>query len=229
MEEITKIELQNFQSHKHTVLELALTTAFVGESNSGKSSVERALSWLFYNIWDPGYPQNPDKATGVAIVLKSGTVVARYRTGDKNRAVIRRAGQEPEKFKQFGDEIPGVFDLINTRVIQVNKRKINLNFSRQGDSIFMIGESRPSKAHWLGRLYGAHVINSMLRLMGSDRKELDKKQASLDKELTAAMERLKGYDDLPDQEASINAVMGDLGGLRELQVIQDGPTGSGLP
>ncbi len=45
-----KLEIQNFESHKHTIIDFDPgINVFIGDSDSGKSSVLRALSWLCYN------------------------------------------------------------------------------------------------------------------------------------------------------------------------------------
>lgn len=45
-----KLEIRNFESHKHTVINFDPgINVFIGDSDSGKSSILRALSWLCYN------------------------------------------------------------------------------------------------------------------------------------------------------------------------------------
>jgi exonuclease SbcC len=45
-----KLEIQNFESHKNTVIDFSPgINVFIGDSDSGKSSILRALSWLCYN------------------------------------------------------------------------------------------------------------------------------------------------------------------------------------
>jgi DNA repair protein SbcC/Rad50 len=218
---IKKIELKNFQSHRNTTIELAALTALTGPSSSGKSAVERGLSWLFYNDWDKTFPQDPDEPTAVAITLADGTVIARFRKGEKNRAAIKVPGQNPQKFKDFGEEVPGIFDLVNVREIKVAKRKINLNFSRQHDGLFMIGESRPAKAQWLSRLYGANVVNGMLRMMAADKKDAEKELKGTQDDLERASVKLEGFRDLEAQESALAAASGLLKSLQDLYSMRD--------
>jgi len=45
----TKLELNNFQAHKRLAAELLPINVITGKSDSGKSSIIRALLWLLYN------------------------------------------------------------------------------------------------------------------------------------------------------------------------------------
>ena len=49
MRYIKKIILQNFQSHKYSIVELdEQLNVIVGPSDSGKSAIIRALKWVLY-------------------------------------------------------------------------------------------------------------------------------------------------------------------------------------
>lgn len=209
---ISEIETINFQSHKSVRLELDAFTAFVGPSSAGKTVVERALSWVFYNDWDASYPNDSALPTTVRLKTASGYTIIRQRLGDKNTAKIVPPGaveDDVQWFKDFGDEIPGVFDVINARPLSVGKVKLDLNFSRQDPDakgqakVFLIGESKPAKAQLLGRLYGAHVVNTMLRLMSKDKLDQGKRLKELEKDAAAARARLADYADLPAHEAAL--------------------------
>lgn len=211
---VKKIEIKNFQSHRHTVLELDNFSAFVGPSSSGKTVVERALSWVFYNDYDQSYPHVAGEPVSVALTLADGHRIIRMRLGDKNTAKIVPPGVDEEDvqpFKDFGDEIPGVFNLINVRPLTIGKVKLDLNFSRQDPDakgqakIFLLGESKPAKAQLLGRLYGAHVVNTMLRLMGRDKLDAGRRLKDLQKDADAAKARLADYADLDGHEAAVAA------------------------
>jgi len=226
---LNKIEIFNFQSHHHTVLELADFTAFVGPSSAGKTVVERALSWVFYNDWDASYPQDASYATMVRLTLGDGHRIVRVRLNDKNTARIIPPGMEEEEvqeFKDFGDEIPGVFDLLNCRPLTVGKVKLDLNFARQdpdakGEArLFLIGETKPAKAQLLGRLYGAHVVNTMLRLMGKDKLEAGRRLKEAEKDALASRARLQDYADLPAHEAALQRAEDHIGELTAMVGLQ---------
>lgn len=194
---IKRLKLRNFQIHRTLDLELGEFSAIIGPSSAGKTSILRALDWLFYGNYDQTYPNNPEQETSVAIQLASGTVIARSRLGDKNRAAIRKPGEDAVLFEDFGAVIPGLSELINVREIQAGTKSVNLNFSNQDDPVFMVNStwSGPAKAAWLGRLYGAHIITAMLRLMSGDKRDHESDRKRFDTDVEALMLRLAAYGD----------------------------------
>jgi hypothetical protein len=217
---IKSIELQNFQIHKHTRLNMAGFTAIMGPSSAGKSSILRGLDWLFYGDWDKTYPNDPLKATAVAIELEDGTRIIRMRRDNENQAAIIK-GDKTKKFKAFGETIPGIFELINIRPIKLGQKTVNLNISRQDDPIFMVNESRPTKAQWLGRLYGAHILSAMLRLMNKDKRDSEASRRLYQKRVELLEGQLKSFGDAKFTETALNNTKTSLKLLEKLDVCMD--------
>lgn len=196
---IKQIELQNFQSHEHTKIALGHNTVLTGKSSSGKTAVIRGLEWLFYGEWDDGYPMYDDKPTAVSVDLDDGTRIIRMRKGKENLAAVIKDGKTL-KYKSFGNIIPGIFDMINVRPVKMGKEEININLSVQNDPRpFLISYSKPARAQWLGRLYGAHILNGMLREMNKDRRAADSSSRTLERDAVDHQERLKDYESVRDQ------------------------------
>jgi AAA15 family ATPase/GTPase len=53
---LEKIKLQNFKLHKDTTLEIKPITLFIGQNNSGKSSIFQALQLIKQNLKVRAYP-----------------------------------------------------------------------------------------------------------------------------------------------------------------------------
>ena len=198
--EIKYIDLQNFQAWKRARIPVSHFSIVVGMSSSGKTSIFRALQFLLYGEWDATYPHDPEKATAVAIEFENGTRVLRIRTAaGLNQAAIVRDG-DTTKFEKFGAIIPGLTSLINVQPINIGTKEVNLNFSLQDDTPFMLSESRPTKAQWIGRLYGAHIINQMLREMAKDKKNTDARRKDAEDRLGGLEKELKAYATVEEQE-----------------------------
>lgn len=206
---IDQLELINFQSHKHSLLDLSDMTAFVGRSSTGKSATERGLLWLFYGDWDDAYPADKAFATRVSVHTPAGYRIVRQRLGDKQKAWIIPPGQEEadvQPFRDFGYEIPGVFDIINMRPIITGKDKVYLNFAHQEPKRpFLVGDTKPAKAQLIGRLYGAHVVNAMLKLLNKDKLELGRRVKAKDDDLAALQRSIDGYAGLDTRQTAVNA------------------------
>lgn len=169
---ISRIYIENFQ--KHSVLDLNIKdfNVIIGKSRTGKTAIFRALRFLFYGEWDKTYPNDENKDTIVEIVLDNGLSIKRIKNDKtrKNEAIIKD-NKEEFKLESFGDIIPGIERFLDISPIDIGK-KINLNFSNQDDKIFIINETKGIKAKWLGRLYGANIINNTLNLMNKHKKQI---------------------------------------------------------
>ena len=230
MKVIKKITISNFQAHKRMTIHLDDFSFIVGLSSAGKTTIMRALEWLLYGEWDKTYPNDINEEVAVAIQLDDDTLVGRFRLKDANKAAVKLPDGRILKYKDFGDTIPGIFDLLNVRPIKVGDREVNLNFSQQDEPIFMVHESwsKPAKAQWIGRLYGAHIINSMVRFATSDKREAeaDRKRAEAEvnslksaliefKGIEAAEKALKMAQDGLDRLGAMESCKAELGAITE--------------
>ena len=217
---IRKIDIRNFQAHQRLILDLEQFTAIVGPSSAGKSAVLRALSWMFHGDWDSTYPNDPEQDTSIAIQLENGDIWARFRKGKSNRAMYRKPGEKPLTYMDFGEIIPGLLDAVNVRPIKLGTGKVNLNFSMQDDPIFMVHESKPAKAQWIGRLYGAHIVNSMLRMMAKDKRSIEADKKASEDEEGRLRNELLNYVGLDEQAEAIAKTKGLLDRLQQLSECQ---------
>jgi DNA repair protein SbcC/Rad50 len=213
---IRRITISNFQAHKKLTLSLDQFTAIIGPSSSGKSAILRALSWLCYGNWDATYPTDPEQETAIAIQLDNGDIWARFRIGKRNTAILRKPGEKPLVYQDFGDIIPGLLEELNVRTIKLGTTRVNLNFSMQDDPIFMVHESKPAKAQWIGRLYGAHIINHMLRIMAKDKRAIEADKKAEEDEESRLTSELAKYEGLEEQAKEIEKTGSLLSGLQEL-------------
>ena len=221
---IVSIDLQNFQSHKRTRIPVGDFTILMGLSSAGKTTVLRALQFLFYGEWDATYPNDEKEATAVAIELENGTRVIRMRKGNTNSASISTnppEGRTVTKYKSFGAVIPGLYNILNIKPIDIGNKSVNLNFSMQDDPIFMVSESRPVKAQWLGRLYGAHVVNEMLKMMARDKTRADGRRKDSEERLNKYKEEVKQYDNLVEHDAAVQECQSLIEQVKLVQNVMD--------
>jgi len=199
---LKKLTIENFQSHAHTEIDLCKgLNVIVGESDRGKSSVIRALRWLFYNE-----PRGTDfirvgetecRVTGV---LEDGTILTRERTPSKNRYVLELPGRKALVFEGFGSEVPEeVFSSHGAIKVQLDDDLgVSLNLAGQLEAPFLLSSPGSLKAKAIGRIHNVHIIDAAVRDTGHDIWALQKEDKSLEKNIKELDTRLKEFNDLPE-------------------------------
>src|SRR6267154_958050 len=97
---IKRIELINFMSHKHTVIEPAAgLTVLVGPNNCGKSAIVAALQILFHNENSTYVKRHGERECSIKIETTDGHVIEWHRK-DAPRYVID--GKQFDRLKGSG-------------------------------------------------------------------------------------------------------------------------------
>lgn len=151
---ITKLELRNFQTHSKLVIPISPgITTVVGSSDIGKSSVIRALEWVFLN--------NP---SGVAF-LKNGSSQVQVRLRIDGSTVTRSRGKRnlyklnKQEFISFGTQVPdSLSDFLSTS---------ELNFQNQHDAPFWFGQSAGFVSRQLNEIVNLDEIDRTLTKVAS--------------------------------------------------------------
>ena len=169
---IKHVEIKNFQSHEYTIVEFkdGLNT-IIGESNSGKTSILRAIRWCLDND-----PKGADFITtgrddcSVTVVFDDGTSIIRKRTRNDSGTydVVGKTIQPDgtvtkwtQTYKGFANNLP--VEIMNIHQMpKVNLTKdicTHLNMMSQLDGPFLVTESPQVKAAIIGRLTGTQIID----------------------------------------------------------------------
>ena len=88
---LTRVEISNFQSHKHTVLEfIPGTNVIIGGTDTGKSALFRAINWVCSNrpLGD-AYRSEWGGDTRVVLHTSEGNIIERFRSDTKNEYTIQ--------------------------------------------------------------------------------------------------------------------------------------------
>ncbi len=103
---ISKITLTNFQCHKDLTITLDRITTLVGPSDSGKSSVIRALDWAIFNEGRTSFlTTRGSKQASVTVEVDNHTIT---RT-TKNNSYIVDGTELSSIGKNLPAEVPNVF------------------------------------------------------------------------------------------------------------------------
>ena len=207
---IESLELENFQSHEHSVFNWdPHLNILAGESNSGKSAVRRALRELYYcdTVQPRDFIKHNASHFQITATLSNGYVVSRKveqkARGFNGYLVIDPNGNLKEYNTTGLDEIQEILGLKDIHLSDKSRDDIGVNFSGQGETWFHESISGPNKAKMLGVPYGTHYADYAVRNCNSETK---RKTAELNlhkKELESCTEKEKQYSGLAQLESSV--------------------------
>src|SRR5690606_21258038 len=201
---LSRIEIRNFQSHRHTVIEPAPAgglTVIVGPSDSGKTAVLRALKWLLYNQpQGDGFKRVGCDFVEVEIETADGHVVERRRTASTNRYAT-----DNQVFEGFGTSVPvEVQKITGVFPIRLGDQEILANLAGQLEAPFLGSSiSGPARAKALGKLAGIEVIDRALRDLAGDVHRTRTEKSRLETELERLDGEIARYAHLPALAARI--------------------------
>lgn len=218
---IDKIELENFQSHKKSILELHPgINAIIGPSNNGKTSIIRALKLSRYNQpsgtayiskWAKDKKGNQTKQMSVT-VTKGEHILIRGKGKDLNGYQID--DNDPLEALGKGGLPDQVVNFFNTTEV---------NLQEQMDKPFLIGSTPPEVAKFLNTIVDMTEIDIYLSSVDSKKrsttkdikrvagevKDLEIKVTRFDKleDVNLLLERLSKICNLKTQKINDRAVL----------------------
>lgn len=199
-----QLEIQNFQSHRHSRIDLCEgLNVITGSSDSGKSTIIRAIRWVIENRpsgdsiknWECG----KDDSVDVSIELSNDIRICKERVNGKVKYLVDspRGSWEFEAVRMdVPEEVSKEFDLSE------------FNIQTQHDPYFLLNDSPGEVAKKLNDLVGLSIIDTIFQNLNA--KITFSKKTS--KELSDRIESLSGEIASLDwlEDAS-----------RDLQVIED--------
>ncbi|WP_442638196.1 metallophosphoesterase [Rossellomorea marisflavi] len=226
---ITKIVMENFQSHVLTELPVSDgLNVFIGTSGAGKSAIMRALSWVYENDG-----KNPRRFihrgkdfTKVSLYLSNGVVISRVvqkkASGKNGYEVFNPVSGKVEEYNT--KSLPLIQDLLGFTKLDIDADKgVPLNFQRQGEGWFFIGDGfTPStRAKVIGAVYQTHYVDAVIKDLESETKRLN----SIKKEKMATVEEIEKkmtqYEHIATNKKKLKALELKMAQLEELEDKRD--------
>lgn len=195
---ITKLILNNFQSHKHTVLELHEgLNILVGESGHGKSGIQRAFSFVMEGKkGGQSFIHSGEKECSVTLELSNGNTITRFlkENGKGGYKIFHADTQTIEegntKLLPTVQKMLGFFPLVIDEDLS-----IPLNFLKQGSSWYFIGDSMssPNRAKVIGSFYQTHYADAVAKECEAESKKVATQLKGLNQEVELVEEQLTEY------------------------------------
>lgn len=206
MKYFRKLIIENFQSHGYTEIDFVPgLNVFVGPSDSGKSSILRALRWVLFN-----QPRGTDfirkgaKKCQVRLVLDDGTEIIRVRGKSENCYLLRTPDGKEERYESIGQ---GSHQMIlqahQMMPLTWDQKETLLQFASQLEGPFLLSESSGSKAKLIGRISGAHWIDLALKEATREKNQILSEIRQVERQKEAIEKKLQPYDDVPEWEKAV--------------------------
>ena len=187
---ISTVEIINFESHKHTVIDFhSGFNCISGKSGHGKSSIRRAIGWVTDNrpigigkmSW---WIQDKKKLTGTAsvtITMANGNVVKRERSPVENVYYVNGV-----KLEAVGSDVPE--DV--TKALGFS----DFNIQKQFDPQFLIARSPGEVAQYLNKIVNLDDIDYYQTAIKSKKTDCVKAIKANDERLKMITEQLGKLD-----------------------------------
>jgi len=192
---IDAIEIENFQSHKETSIQLHPGVNVIkGKSHSGKSSIMRALRWALLNqprgAHFVSHFKGKKEETSVAIGFNDGRFILRKKGPGENGYEL----SDHEPLPSIRTDLPEeVTDITNLNEI---------NIQTQGEPYFMLNKTSGQVGRELNSIVGLDIIDETFKKINVIENQADGKKSVLTEQIEKEGEELKELsfvDDLEDR------------------------------
>lgn len=197
---IKTLHLTNFQAHKDTTFKFDPgLTVICGASGSGKSSVIRALKYLFYNRPNHvKYQRRPDGTYFNIEVEMDDCTISRTKGKVENKEVNQykitfNDGKEPLLWEDVGRNVPDkITEISNIKPIIFNKEnEFDIQLAKQFDGQFLLSEPDSVKLKFLNRLSGSYVVDLATKNVSKELSSCKKESENLESEIKELDKQLK--------------------------------------
>ncbi len=191
---IEELKISNFQSHKKSVLEFDKgVNIIIGQSDSGKTAILRALNWVINN--KPSGDSFRSHWGGETTVRIDNI----YRTKGKTKNVYTIVDDVGETdFKSFGQDVPNdIKKILNLST---------LNFQGQFSSPFLLGDSSGEVARYLNKIVKLDSIDSSVKNINRTLQEQKNLLTITKTNIKDYKEKQEEYDWLEEAEEELKII-----------------------
>lgn len=224
MKKVKSLYLKNFQSHLETRVDFDPNiTVFIGETDSGKTSMFRMIDLIVNNsLRSTGFITVGQTKTQGILTLEDDVEVVRERSKSLNRYAIYNPDGTSLNFEGFGTDVPpDVSEALGYQSIYIDSDlSIDLNFSKQLAGHFLITESNSNKAKIIDGLARINVFNIALRTRNNELASMNIVIRGLEKDIKEKQEALEEFSDLEEMEKTLMELDAAILQLEQLEARQ---------
>lgn len=188
----------------------------MGISNSGKTSLARALSLILFNTWDKSWVKHGTKFCRVIVQTSTGIEIVREKGEKINRYILKLPDQAEQLFESFGTGVPeAIQQILRIHEVQIDSTDtLNLNLGGQMDALFLLSQTGSYRAKVLGKLSGATYLDFAIRELNKEKRQVTAEKSSKElesAELQVQIDKLISIKVYSDQLLQIETKLASLG------------------
>lgn len=207
---ITRVQIENFQSHKKT--DIWFDKGFnilVGSSNSGKSGILRSIKWCLTNTPSGNsFIKKGESSTKVRVTLDNGYAIERERgrsSGNNYYRLLNDEGDIIEEYTGFGSKVPSEIESVVGTIDE-----IDYTFADQMESPYLIADTPRVRAEKIGSLEDFATLDLAISDIKSDERDVKKEEKEgnkrikeLEVEINTLQEEVKRVEPLYEYVKSV--------------------------
>jgi DNA repair ATPase RecN len=206
MRYIESVHIQNFQSYKDETIHFKPgLNLLLGSSDSGKSAILRAISFVLYN-----YPRshtiihNGEKEAKVSIKFSDGTIVTRIK-GERNAYLAQDKNGKKYSFDKIDKSIP---EEIKSLLNFPPEDDFNglISYADQFSPMFLVDLSPSDLPRSLSNLTGIEMLEECAKQLMQNYKILDKQIKSEEKTYLDLLNEYHSYDSIEDDQQKLTNI-----------------------
>lgn len=195
---IETLHINNFQSHKNTVLKFDKgVNIIVGKSDSGKSAIIRALNWIITNrpLSNDFFSHGVNEcSTLLTFHDKKIPNIFRIKNKKENTYYV-----DNDPLKAIGTDVP--------KEVQTLLNMSEINFQKQLDLPFLISNTAGDVGRFLNRIVNIDQIDTTLKKIESVRRETLRNIDHSSDRIDILTKKLSVYDYVPEFEKKVEDVV----------------------
>lgn len=209
---LKKIEIWDFESHEHTILDDLSDglNLICGESNSGKTSIVRALKLVAYNDFDPASVRVGAKKCKVMVESDRGKVTVE-RGKKVNLWTVEPKGGKKEELRAVGvSVVPQAAEIIGLKMVKLGDVEVPVNIMDQLESHFMLSSvggdkaSGSMRAQIVDEISGLSGIEGVIKDVSLDRHRFGREVKRIEDEMNVTISKLHDEDRIAEDEAVVD-------------------------